>query len=291
MADDSKKTVYSYNWGLWCRIKFTRRSIFETFLFVKFVDLLEKNCVSYPEHSFPFPYDGRYSSNVKRSLRWSAWLSWINQRLEWTIGILKFFCFHHARKSKQTGKKNAAHTHNANADVGRLNHTLHYLFHHSPWFSPCFRRFFFKLLLSFNGFLFSFSLIVFFCLGFLRPFNYFFHVRFRCFLFVFLVTPFGVRVCYVEYIVFYRLAIDCSLSRRSLLFTTLSAVHIYDFHIVTVIYSPLHGLSGTKIPYRPEFCFCLCCWQKFCMQIIFGFKAEVCNLTMVFVLVICLLNW
>ena len=173
MADDIKKTVYSYNWGSWCRIKFTRRSILETFLFVKFVDLLEKNCVSYPEHSFPFPYDGRYSSNVKRSLRWSAWLSWINQRLEWTIGILKFFCFHHARKSKQTGKKNAAHTHNANADVGRLNHTLHYLFHHSPWFSPCFRRFFFKLLLSFNGFLFSFSLIVFFCLGFLRPFNYF----------------------------------------------------------------------------------------------------------------------
>ena len=97
-------------------------------------------------------------------------------------------------------KKNAAHTHNANADVGRLNHTLHYLFHHSPWFFPCFRRFFSKLLLSFNGFLFSFSLIVFFCLGFLRPFNYFCHVRFRCFLFVFLVTPFGVRVCYVGYI-------------------------------------------------------------------------------------------
>ena len=188
-------------------------------------------------------------------------------------------------------KKNAAHAHNANADVGRLNHTLHYLFHHSPWFFPCFRRLFSKLLLSFNGFLFSFSLIVFSSLGFLRPFNYFCHVRFRCFLFVFLVTPFGVRVCYVGYIVFYRLAIDGSLSRRSLLFTTLSAVHIYDFHIVTVIYSPLHGLSGTKIPYRHEFCFCLSCWQKFCMQIIFGFKAEVCNLTMVFVLVICLLNW
>ena len=90
---------------------------------------------------------------------------------------------------------------------------------------------------------------------------------------------------------FLRIGVDGSLSRRSLLFTTLSAVHIYDFHIVTVIYSPLHWLSGTKIPYRPEFCFCLCCWQKFCMQIIFGFKAEVCNLTMVFVLVICLLNW
>ena len=58
---------------------------------------------------------------------------------------------------------------------------------------------------------------------------------------------------------FLRIGVDGSLSRRSLLFTTLSAVHIYDFHIVTVIYSPLHWLSGTKIPYRPEFCFCLCC--------------------------------
>ena len=118
----------------------------------------------------------------------------------------KVFLFSSCKEIKTDRKKNAAHAHNANADVGCLNHTLHYLFHHSPWLFLCFRRFFSKLLLSFNGFLFSFSLIVFFCLGFLRPFNYFCHVRFRCFLFVFLVTPFGVRVCYVGYIVFYGLA-------------------------------------------------------------------------------------
>ena len=63
----------------------------QRFLFVKFVDLLEKNCVSYSELSVPFRYDGRFSSNVKSSPQWSAWLSGISQRLERTIGILKFF--------------------------------------------------------------------------------------------------------------------------------------------------------------------------------------------------------
>ena len=78
----------------------------QRFLFVKFVDLLEKNCVSYSELSVPFRYDGMFSSNVKSSPQWSAWLSAISQILERTIGILKFFfCFHQARKSKQRGKK------------------------------------------------------------------------------------------------------------------------------------------------------------------------------------------
>ena len=63
----------------------------QRFLFVKFVDLLEKNCVSYSELSVPFRYDGMFSSNVKSSPQWSAWLSGISQRLERTIGILKFF--------------------------------------------------------------------------------------------------------------------------------------------------------------------------------------------------------
>ena len=63
----------------------------QRFLFVKFVDLLEKNCVSYSEPLVPFRYDGRFSSNVKSSPQWSAWLSGISQRLERTIGILKFF--------------------------------------------------------------------------------------------------------------------------------------------------------------------------------------------------------
>ena len=63
----------------------------QRFLFVKFVDLLEKNCASYSELSVPFRYDGMFSSNVKSSPQWSAWLSGISQRLERTIGILKFF--------------------------------------------------------------------------------------------------------------------------------------------------------------------------------------------------------
>ena len=126
---------YSSSWG------FMRGSVFETFLFVKFIDILEKNCVSNSELSFPFRYDGKYSSNVKSSLQWSAWLSWISQRSEWTVGILKFFCFHQARKSKQTRKKIVAHTHNANGDVGHLDHTSRFLFHRSLWF--------FSLLLSF----------------------------------------------------------------------------------------------------------------------------------------------
>ena len=83
--------MYSYwqRYSLSCG--FTGRSGFKTFLFVKFVDLLEKNCVSYSELSVPFRYDGRFSSNVKSSPQWSAWLSGISQRLERTIGILKFF--------------------------------------------------------------------------------------------------------------------------------------------------------------------------------------------------------
>ena len=63
----------------------------QRFLFVKFVDLLEKNCVSYSELSVPFRYDGMFSSNVKSSPQWSAWLSGISQRLERKIGIQKFF--------------------------------------------------------------------------------------------------------------------------------------------------------------------------------------------------------
>ena len=83
--------MYSYwqRYSLSCG--FTGRSSFKTFLFVKFVDLLEKNCVSYSELSVPFRYDEKFSSNVKSSPQWSAWLSGISQRLEWTIGILNFF--------------------------------------------------------------------------------------------------------------------------------------------------------------------------------------------------------
>ena len=51
-----------------------RRSVFETFLLVKFVDILEKSCVSCSELLFLVRNDGRYSSNVKSSLQWSAWL-------------------------------------------------------------------------------------------------------------------------------------------------------------------------------------------------------------------------
>ena len=58
--------------------------------FVKFVNVVEKNCVSYSKLSVPFRYDGRFSSNVKSSPQWSAWLSGISQRLEWTIRILRF---------------------------------------------------------------------------------------------------------------------------------------------------------------------------------------------------------
>ena len=83
--------MYSYwqRYSLSCG--FTGRSGFKTFLFVKFVDLLEKNCVSYSELSVPFRYDEKFSSNVKSSPQWSAWLSGISQRLEWTVGILNFF--------------------------------------------------------------------------------------------------------------------------------------------------------------------------------------------------------
>ena len=154
--------MYSYwqRYSLSCG--FTGRSGFKTFLFVKFVDLLEKKCVSYSELSVPFRYDGRFSSNVKSSPQWSAWLSRISQRLEWTIGILNFFfCFHQARKSKQRGK-NCGHTHS------------------TGWRSAA------------------------------RYFE------------------------------------DLFPSRRSLSFTTSSTVHMYDFHIFTVIYSLLHRFIWNK---------------------------------------------
>ena len=83
----------------------------QRFLFVKFVDLLEKNCVSYSELSVPFRYDEKFSSNVKSSPQWSAWLSGISQRLEWTIGILNFFLFSSSKEIKTEREKIAVHTH------------------------------------------------------------------------------------------------------------------------------------------------------------------------------------
>ena len=97
--------MYSYwqRYSLSCG--FTGRSGFKTFLFVKFVDLLEKNCVSYSELSVPFRYDGRFSSNVKSSPQRSAWLSRISQRLEWTIGILNFFFLFSSSKEIKTERE------------------------------------------------------------------------------------------------------------------------------------------------------------------------------------------
>ena len=154
------------------RVDSRRAAFLKQFLSSSFVDILGKNCVSYSELSFPFRYDGKYSSNVKSSLQWSAWLSWISQRSEWTVGILKFFCFHQARKSKQTRKKIVAHTHNANGDVGHLDHTSRFWFHRSPWF--------FSLLLSFFSLNFVFLALMDYLLF---HWSFFFYFLFLFFIF------------------------------------------------------------------------------------------------------------
>ena len=70
---------------------------------------------------------------------------------------------------------------------------------------------------------------------------------------MFLVSPFDAEYCNVLGILFstdrWLVVHYCENrfhSRRSLSFTTLSAVHMYDFHIFTVIYSSLHGFIWNK---------------------------------------------
>ena len=136
----------------------------QRFLFVKFVDLLEKNCVSIVLRTF---------SSI--SLRWDVLVKCEKfasvvcvairnkpkiRKNNWDSKV--FFCFHQARKSKQRGKKIAAHTHSTD---GRS--AAHY-------------------------------------------------------------------------------CEDLFPSRRSLSFTTSSAVHMYDFHIFTVIHI-FTGVFGTNI--------------------------------------------
>ena len=148
----------------------------QRFLFVKFVDLLEKNCVSYSELSVPFRYDGMFSSNVKSSPQWSAWLSGISQRLERTIGILKFFSVFIKQGNQNREKKKGAHTHSTD---GRS--AAHY-------------------------------------------------------------------------------CEDLFPSRRSLSFTTSSAVHMYDFHIFTVIHI-FTGVFGTNIMNISQLAWLLSWWS------------------------------
>ena len=71
-------------------------------------------------------------------------------------------------------KKRGAHTHNANGDVGHLDHTSRFWFHRSPWF--------FSLLLSFFSLNFVFLALM---DNLLFHWSFFFYFLFFIFIFYF----------------------------------------------------------------------------------------------------------
>ena len=141
----------------------------------------------------------------------------------------------------------AAHTHHANPEIGCLDHIWCILFHFPPWFFPCCFHFFSSLLRGFffsNGLLFAFHRS-FFSLVF-RVFLIFPSCEAQMFLLMFLVSPFDLLSILIGHIVFYRFVIGGALLRRSLSFPTSFAIHIFCFHIFTVIFSPIQGFLESK---------------------------------------------